>query len=265
MTSTKENKETKIGNMKHSDISTLTCACDPYLFLWEDYTKLFNKYWLLNTHNVVVGETKSLKSKNFDFIAPGRLKNSAGKDLWGKRTLLALEKIKTPYVFCMLIDYYFVCDITKDFIEKQIDFLNTNNANKLLLDEYSPFYDLHLHSPPYYRFDNKSSYQTSLMPAIWRTEWLKSIIKENDSPWDFETLGTHRIKNQDNRVYINRRKSPLIYNVISKCKFIPERWGPCTEAQGGVPIKWVDFKEKEQLSDYSAYLTPALYKGAGRG
>ena len=259
MASTKENKETKIGNMKHPDISTLTCACDSYLFLWEDYAKLFNKYWLLDTHNVVVGETKSLKSKNFDFVTPGKLKDSAGKDMWGKRMLIALEKIKTPYVFCMLIDFYFVHNITKDFIEKQIDFLNTNKANKLLIDEYSHFYNLHLHCRPYYKFDDKSGYQTSLMPAIWRTEWLKSIIDEHDSPWDFEILGTRRIVNQDNRTYINMLKAPLIYNVISKSTFIPEQWGPNTEAQGGVPVKWDDFKEKEQLGDYSNHLTPALY------
>ena len=232
--------------MKHSEISTLTCSYDSYSFLWQDYKKLFNKYWLLNTHNVVIGETKSFQADNFDFITPGILRGDSGKDLWGERMLLGLEKIKTLYVFVMLIDYYFVYSITSDFIEEQIEFLELNGANKVIIDENAPkAYTFEVSSPPYYKFNNYSNYQTSLMPSIWKTEWLKSIIKKNDNPWVFETTGTERIKGQDNKVYLNMRKAPIFYNIIRRGKNIPETWGP---------IRWSEFKEKEQLGDYSDHL-----------
>ena len=112
--------------MKHSQVSTLTCSYDSYSFLWEDYKKLFNKYWLLDTHNVVIGETQLSPADNFEFLTPGLLRDDKGVDLWGKRMLLGLDKIKTPYIFVMLIDFYFVYDITQDFIEELIEFLEFN-------------------------------------------------------------------------------------------------------------------------------------------
>ena len=232
--------------MEHSQISTLTCFYDSYSFLWEDYKKLFNKYWLLNTHNVVVGETKLFKADNFDFITPGLLRDDFGKDLWGERMLCGLEKIKTPYVFSMLIDYYFVHDITQDFIEEQIEFLELNNGNKVMIDVHTPrAYRFETSVHPYYKFDKYSDYQTSLMPAIWKTDWLKSVIKSEDTPWTFEVDGTARMKGQDNKVYLNMREVPIIYNVIRKAKYLQETSGP---------IKWTEFKEKENLGDYSKYL-----------
>ena len=41
-------------------------------------------------------------------------------------------------------------------------------------------------------------------------------------------------------------EAPIYYNVIRKRKYIPETWGP---------IKWEEFKEKEQLNDPSIHLT----------
>jgi hypothetical protein len=218
--------------------------------LWKDYEKLFNKYWLLDTHNVVIGETKSSKTNNFDFITPGLLRGNSGKDLWGKRMLCGLEKIKTPYVFVMLIDYYLAHDITQSFIEEQLEFLELNDANKIIIDENAPkAYTFGVSSHPYYKFDNYSDYQTSVMPAIWKTEWLRNVIEKNDDPWIFETVGTDRIKGQDNKVYLNMREAPIYYNVIRKRKYIPEQWGK---------VKWTDFVEKEGLEDITPYLTNDL-------
>ena len=41
------------------------------------------------------------------------------------------------------------------------------------------------------------------------------------------------------------REVPIMYNVIRKAKYIQETSGP---------IKWTEFKEKENLGDYSKYL-----------
>jgi hypothetical protein len=233
--------------MKHKEISTLTCSYDTYHFLWQDYDKLFRKYWKLNTHNIAVGETISYNSDQFNFLTPGMMRSETGKDLWGKRMLHALEHVTTPYVFVLLIDYYFIHDLTKEFIEQQVEFLNLNKANKVIIDENSPrAYTFCDSVHPYYKFDNYSDYQTSLMPAIWKTDWLRSVINENDDPWIFETDGTDKIKGQDNHVYLHMCEAPIYYNVIRKRKYIPETWGP---------IKWEEFKEREQLNDPSIHLT----------
>ena len=91
---------------KHIELTTLTLSYDLYHFLWQDYSKLFNKYWKLDTHNLVIGETIDEPLSDFEFLTPGRMLNTSGKDMWGKRVLHALENVTTPYVFVMMVDYY---------------------------------------------------------------------------------------------------------------------------------------------------------------
>ena len=49
--------------MTHNKISTLTCSYDPYNFLFQDYDKLFRKYWKLDTHNILVGDPSTTLQK----------------------------------------------------------------------------------------------------------------------------------------------------------------------------------------------------------
>ena len=230
--------------MKSKIISTLTCSYDLYDFLLPDYTKLFKKYWKLNTHNVLIGESKTYNSNQFTFLTPGKMRDGQ-RDLWGKRMLYALEHITTPYVFTMLIDYYLVHTLSKKFINQQVEFLELNKANKIVIDVPSTAYKFSDTSQSPYKYHNNSNYQTTLMPSIWRTDWLRSVINEQDDPWIFETEGTDRIKNQDNHVYLHKCESPIFYNVIGKRKHINVQWGP---------ISWKDLKEKEKLNDYSLNL-----------
>jgi len=231
---------------KHTELTTLTLSYDLYHFLWPDYCKLFNKYWKPNTHNIVIGETLSetSSSKNFEFITPGKMLNNNGKDMWGKRVLHALDYVTTPYVFVMMVDYYLAEDLSEEFIEQQINFLKHNNANKIVLDIDQPSYSLDKSTPPYYKFNNDSVYQTTLMPAIWKTDWLRSLIDENDTPWTFEIEGTGKIQGHDNNVYLHDMGSPMFYNVIRKNRYIPKTWDPNDQTR-----TWEEFKEKEQLKD----------------
>ena len=64
--------------MKSKIISTLTCSYDLYDFLLPDYTKLFKKYWKLNTHNVLIGESKTYNSN---------LSNPRENERWSKRSM----------------------------------------------------------------------------------------------------------------------------------------------------------------------------------
>ena len=230
------------------NISTVMCTYDTYDFLWPNYVKLWNKYWEPDTHNIIIGETISHTENNFDYITPGKIRNN-GKDLWGTRMKIALDRVETDYVFMMLIDFYLWEIITNQYVEEQINFLNNNSGNKVVMDEISRAYKLRHFNGNYYKFENHSDYQLTLMPSIWRTDFLKQSLRDDDDPWIFEVHGTSRIKGKDNGVYIHKRDESIIYNVIRKRKYIPEVWGS---------IKWTDFVEREGLEDITPYLSNNL-------
>ncbi len=231
---------------KHTELSTLTLSFDSYHFLWNDYGKLFYKYWKLNTHNIVVGETISdeYPGCDFKFLTPGRVLNNSGQDMWGKRVLHALEQITTPYVFIMLVDYYLAENLTEEFINQQINFLKSNQANKIVLDTVQPVYSLSKLNTPYFKFNNNSDYQTTLMPSIWKTDWIRSLVNKDDTPWTFEMAGSNKIQGHDNKVYLYDLGAPMFYNVIRKTRYIPRVWGPIDQTR-----TWEEFKEKEHLKD----------------
>jgi len=231
------------------NISTVMCTYDTYDFLWPNYMKTWNKYWEPDTHNIVIGETISHTEPNFDYVTPGKIRED-GKDLWGTRMKMALDMVTTDYVFVMLIDFYLWEPITYQHIEDELIFLSIQQGNKVVMDENAPrAYNLQHLAGNYYKFENHSDYQTSLMPSVWRTDFLKQSLNDNDDPWIFETVGTDRIKGQDNGVYIHMRNDPIFYNVIRKRKYIPEQWGK---------VKWTDFVEKEGLDDITPHLTNDL-------
>lgn len=224
--------------MKNQEISVIIASCDKYNFLWNDFQRLFTKYWQLDTTNILVSETKKINQKDI-------ISHNCNSQSWGERLLSALEYVDTEYTFLILEDYFFHSEITDDLISWHTNFLKEVDGNKIMIADTSKHYMLNHIDDTLYKFSDTSNYLTSLQPAIWKTEWLRSVTDKNFNPWQFEINGTDRIKGRDNKVYINMQKDPIYYNVIRKTKYIPETYGT---------LKWDEFKVKENLIELESYI-----------
>jgi len=209
-------------------ITLLIATCDSYSFLWDNLVTLTNKYIEVKT-KVVATETKV-------FYYPGYRSINDPSPHWGTRLLKAIEYIETEYVLLILDDYYFTKKFDKSYLEYITNLLDVTKYNKFCLEctGYNS-YALIPFSEDIYIQHNSSEYLTTLQPSVWRTSYLKQILKETWSAWDFELIGSEENRHYNNKIFM-QKMSPFYFNAVRKGKIISPGWS--------------EIKEKEQLKDF---------------
>ncbi len=200
-------------------LSVLIGSCDSYSKYWNNFDILFKRYWKVNTNNIFVGETKPF-SPSYINVLPG-----TGLP-WGERILAGLDKINTEYVVFLLEDYYLTEEINKTFLEKHVEILKQYNADKVMFDKLYPpnVYYLTQIESDLYKFDQFSPYLNSVQPAIWKTEFLKIVLKPEYSPWEFELKGNDFTSKLIHTILLKARPSSVYFNLVRKGNILSSGW-----------------------------------------
>lgn len=210
-------------------VSVLIGTCDAYSQFWKNFDILFNRYWNVETDNIVVSETKPLFSRYFKYknILPGI------NLPWGKRMLLGLDEINTEYVVFLLEDYYLTEEINENFIQEHLDILEKYNAQKIMFDIKYPsnIYYLSKIEEELYEFKQNSPYLNSVQPSIWKVDFLKDALKPEYSPWEFELKGNYRTSTLGAKILLKSRPSPVYFNFVRKGKKLSEGWEKLLELE----------------------------------
>lgn len=216
------------------DITLLIGTCDSYSILWDNFVVLADKYFKVNCNKYFVTENKITEYKGYKTIIPGNLP-------WSDRMLYALNTINTKYTLFVLEDYYFTEPLDESEISMHIDFMESVNANKAMLEiKCNRAYNLDHYG---YTNTNKeicklnanSDYLTSVQPSIWKTAHLKNCMVPGWSPWDFEIKGTELIRNKETDTYLIVRQQKPYWNAVRKGMKLSEGWA--------------DIKARENLKD----------------
>jgi hypothetical protein len=209
-------------------LSVVIGTCDLYSPLWKNFDILYKKYWNVDTRNIFVGETNPILYEGYENILPG---NNLP---WGYRMLQGINEVKTEYVCLLLEDYYFTEPITKEFIEEHISILEKHSAQKIMFDKLYPpdVYTLKQLEDDLFLFDRNSQYLNSVQPAIWKTEYLKDILKPSYSPWNFEVEGNGYTSMLNPTVLLKARKESVYFNFSRIGGRISEGWEKVFEKEG---------------------------------
>jgi len=224
------------------DITLLIGTCDKYSFLWNNFTKLSDKYLTFDySKKIFVSETKTAKYKNYTT----RLFETGMS--WSDRMLSTLNEIDTKYTFFVLDDYYFVEKIDNKEMKFHLDLLEEMKGNKVMFDYKCPHLKLGKRITDkkrgVYELNNNSNYLTSLQPSLWKTSFLKECMQHNWSPWEFEIKGSEKRQGKDNRNYLSIRTKKPYFNIVRNTNRglkIVKKW------QG---YSWEKIKEKENLEE----------------
>lgn len=199
------------------NISVLIGSCDEYYPLWKNFDILFKRYWEIPTKNYFVTETLEFKNENYIPILAGKVK-------WGQRILTALENIDTKYVFFILEDYYLSEKFTSKFIDEHISILEEKNADKIMFEINYWEYSLENVEGNLFKFKNNSQYLNSVQPSIWRTDYLKKVLKSNYSPWDFELEGNKYTQTLNPNILIRVIPQRMYFNFARKGGILSDGW-----------------------------------------
>jgi hypothetical protein len=164
-------------------------SSDAYSDLWFIFFDLFKKYWpeydgviYLNTEN----KKFHYDGLNIKCTQVGNLGS------FGKTFRVGLDKINSPYVMLIMIDYFFMGKVNDKLIREYFEYFKNNNLDSLCLlkNPYTKcasieYKDLSFVIPP-----SENMYSTQI--AFWKKNILYEMALPHENPWLSEWYGTLR-------------------------------------------------------------------------
>ena len=191
---------------------------DKYLPALRPFSFLFNRYWSAAQEVTVVGFAKPAFElpDNFKFHSLGDIGNyPIGK--WSNALINYLEVRGDISHFALLLDDYWPTrPVNLSAVRMLYDYaLQFRNVLKIDLcgdrlyaagmKDYGHCGYLDL-----VKSDYNSPYHMSLMAGIWSRELMLRFLIHNESPWDVEIAGTHRVAAaRDEVLVLGTRQWPL--------------------------------------------------------
>lgn len=160
-------------------------------------------------------ETKSYEYGKYDIKTFHLFKGT--KDKWSQRLKETLELIDTEYVFFMLDDFFVTEPVNTQFISQCFDWMN-KNPNIAVFSFHPVVDESNQPSKKYPGFEKRpkpSKYLLNCQAAIWRRDRLIKVLRDNESPWDFEIYGSIRASGFRDDFYtlLPNHPHPIEYNM----------------------------------------------------
>jgi hypothetical protein len=201
--------------MVSTDVILLIGTCDKYSFLWKEFVFLFNKYWDNNIKIEKYFMTETLVDdsiEGFKFIKNGKIPYS-------NCLINTLNQISTKYVLWMQDDYFLRRTIKKEMFDDYLKFVKENNVDRLGICEDSKYYSKKHINDNFFKLNKNSQYTISMQSSIWNTEFFKSCVIPNETPWMFEINGTKRLNRRNHSTYIVTQNPPWYLEALRKGKY----------------------------------------------
>lgn len=206
----------------YDDVSILVVGFDGYIDVWNHFFALMNKYWADRPQTYLATSELTPVYENVHVIPTG--KNTE----WSKRTAIALEQIKTPYVILMLEDFFISDYVDNDVVKSCIEMVEQDNIKfyqilvqllKQTWEKGKPYKgNRHIHVIP-----TDKKYGVNLQAAIWQTQYLKEKIgNENYNAWQFEMNQLNAEKYNENKIeyLIDDRNILNITHAVVQSKYL---------------------------------------------
>lgn len=206
-----------------TDIAILIASCDKYQDLWSPFFTLFFKYWQDCPYPVYLGS-------NHLTYTDSRVKTiTVGDDRdWSSGFRKMLEQIPHLYVIVLLEDYLLYQPVNTDKIRELASYMKNKRAGVLRLFP-CPGPDVPCQENHEVGEIRKGAeYSLSLQAAIWDRQVLLSLLREGETPWQLEVLGSKRtnalnvpflsVKRNNNHDY----PIPYFCTAVVKGKWIPD-------------------------------------------
>lgn len=176
-------------HMKHPDkpgnCAVLIVSCDRYKDLWGPCITLFRRFWSQCPYPVfLLSNTEAANFPNVSSIV-------TGTDIsWSDNLLYALKHIQEEFVLLYIEDLFLTKHVDSALVESLIERCMTEKWNYLRLNP-TPKGDRRI-DDSISSISPGSVYRSSVVCSVWNKEVLLSLLRQGESAWDFEELGTPR-------------------------------------------------------------------------
>jgi hypothetical protein len=192
------------------NLAFIIFTSDKYISILPHYFTQILKYWpSFNLKTYVLTETKSINlptNLNVTFIK---------KDLqnWGERIKASLDSIKEDLVIFSLEDFLLKDFVDVSLLNEAINIIKTHKGVNFISLLPSPYKSNLLKINP--KFIKKSlfdPYRINLQFSLCKKSYLKRILRNKESPWNFEIYSSFRSLFLDGKILTLNNKQKPIFN-----------------------------------------------------
>ena len=170
-----------------NNIDIVVISCDNYSDVWPHFFNSLFKNW----EDCPLGVYLISNKKTFNHK---KVKNiNIGDDIsWSDNLKKGIKSLKKEYVLLLIDDLIINKTISNNYFIKISNWIKFNSPNYLRLHiSFKPnYYDGLIGVLP-----KISPYKVSLMPSIWKRNFLSKMLNSKETAWDFEIKGSKRAYN----------------------------------------------------------------------
>ena len=156
-------------------------TCDKYADLWDAFFHFFNKFWPDCPYPIYLATNSKLVTyKNVAPLYSNQLST------WGKETLAAVSQYSLDYFIYFQEDYFLTQKVNNEELKLLFSKMLHLKADYLRLFP-SPGADRKMtNEKDFGEISTTAKYRTSLQCSIWKTETFKTLLRPDESSWEFE-------------------------------------------------------------------------------
>lgn len=207
--------------MNFENVKIIIPTCDKYIHLLEGLMYTVNKFLKIDNQFIILGYKSPdfNLSKNWSFYSLG---TDTGPKNWSNDLIVFFNEFKDNYFINMIDDTLLTrpSDVSK--IELGFNYMLKNkDVKKCFLHgslstgeghfgdiKLTPILEL---ESIFYDINQTANYRSSIQSAIWSTDYFKTLLKPNMTPWDFELQHS---KNDGARILTTLNNHPTMMSHI---------------------------------------------------
>jgi hypothetical protein len=207
-------------------VALLVSSCDAFFDAWKPFTEFFAKFWsdcplevFLLTNQLAVRAKQQLHP-----IAVGEDRG------WSNNLLAALAQIPQPYVLYFQEDYFLTGPVRSEQLAEDFARVIASGADSLCFRARSE------PDPGFQPLNDRfgivpldSDGRTRCQVTLWKRSALQSILRGEETAWNFEARGSARTQGMQILSYLCRENTPIPYlmSAISRGLWMPEAVAQC--------------------------------------
>jgi len=187
-------------------VTILVNSCDKYEDAWEPFFKLLKIHWPECGNYRIILNTET-KVYDCDFLNVETI-CGGNKATWSQRLKFILEQIDTEFVLLFLEDFFLMSRVNIAAFNEAVDFISSDKSVGYVGLKYNQthkFRDENVKEPQEHFFDRTLTDTVNRIncnTALWRKEFLLKLLREHESPWEFEKYGSYRSKRYNQKIMI---------------------------------------------------------------
>jgi len=183
------------------NLAVVINTTDKYSFLWDGWWHYF-KNW---DHDYPVYFLNEKKDINFPVK---QIKIDIPElNLWTKKLRESIKQIPEDNLFVLLEDHFITRKFNKKEFENIYNMFKTLNADALrIMNAISKYATVHdtmfkTNGVRIKKLNEHSRYLIAHSPNIWKKSFLLECLKVDESPWNNEIKGSHRLEGKNHNIY----------------------------------------------------------------